>query len=119
LEWYGRSVNPSKLGSLEALEALISDSMEWGWGAGSISAAVAAPGARVRLAEDADGALLGFVLARRIVELLEIDLVRVRAEHRPYGIGLPSSCIRGSDSWSWAGVHAITPTAMMHCCSRA
>jgi ribosomal-protein-alanine N-acetyltransferase len=40
----------------------------------------------VRIAEGNDGAQLGFVLARRIADLLEIDLVGVRAEHRRRGI---------------------------------
>jgi ribosomal-protein-alanine N-acetyltransferase len=44
------------------------------------------PEARVRMAEGGDGAPLGFVLARWIVDLLEIDLVEVRTEHRRRGI---------------------------------
>lgn len=86
MEWYGRSVNPSDPEALEALRTLIADSVERGWGPGSISAAVTARGARVRLAEGSDGVLLGFVLARRILDRLEIDLVGVRAEHRRCGI---------------------------------
>jgi ribosomal-protein-alanine N-acetyltransferase len=38
------------------------------------------------MAEAGDGAQLEFVLARRIVDLPEIDLVGVRTEHRPCGI---------------------------------
>ena len=86
MEWYSRSVNPSDQESLAGLQALIADSAERGWGPGPISAAIAVTGARVRLAEGSDGVLLGFVLARRIIDLLEIDLVGVRAEHRRKGI---------------------------------
>jgi ribosomal protein S18 acetylase RimI-like enzyme len=68
------------------LEALIVASVEWGWGPDSISSAVAAAGARVRIAQARDGELLGFVLARRILDLLEIDLVGVRPEHRRCGM---------------------------------
>jgi ribosomal-protein-alanine N-acetyltransferase len=86
LEWYGRSLIPSGEESLESLKVLIADSMQGGWSADSISAAVGIPAARVRIAEGNDGAQLGFVLARRIADLLEIDLVGVRAEHRRRGI---------------------------------
>ncbi len=147
MEWHGRSVNPPCLESLAALRVLVAACVEHGWGPDSIAAAVAAPGVRVRLAEGSGGNLLGFVLARRILDLLEIDLVGVATEHRRCGIaralldslledetaaGLAEArleltepnapalgLIRGSASWSWAGVHAITPTATMHCCSRA
>ena len=60
--------------------------MEGGWGADSISSALAGSGARVRLAEGGDGLLLGFVLARRVVDLLEIDQVGVRPEQRRCGV---------------------------------
>jgi len=86
LEWYVRSVMPSDQQSLESLLALIADSPQRGWSAPSISAAVGVPGARVWLAEGSDRAPLGFVLARRFGDLLEIDLVGVRAEHRRAGI---------------------------------
>ena len=83
LEWYIRSGIPSEFGRLEAL---IVASVERGWGTDSISSAVVASGARVRLAQARDGELLGFVLARRILDLLEIDLVGVLPEHRRCGI---------------------------------
>jgi ribosomal-protein-alanine N-acetyltransferase len=86
LEWYGRSVIPSDEESLESLNALIAESLQGGWSADSVSAAIGIPEARVRVAEGSDGAQLGFVLARRIVDLLEIDLVGVRTEHRRRGI---------------------------------
>jgi ribosomal protein S18 acetylase RimI-like enzyme len=79
-------VNPSERESLEALQMLIADSQQRGWSAPTIAAAVEIPEARVRLARGRDGAPLGFVLARRIVDLLEIDLVGVRAGHRRCGI---------------------------------
>jgi ribosomal-protein-alanine N-acetyltransferase len=68
------------------LKGLIADSMERSWGADAIAEALAAPGARLRLAERRAGDLLGFVLARRIVDFLEIDLVGVRLEYRRCGI---------------------------------
>jgi ribosomal-protein-alanine N-acetyltransferase len=83
VDWHFRSVNPSGRGRLEAL---IAESMEGGWGPDSISSALAGSGARVRLAEGGDGLLLGFVLARRVVDLLEIDLVGVRPEQRRCGV---------------------------------
>ena len=86
LEWYGCSVNPSDRRLLEELQTLIADGQNRGWSAASIAAAVETPGARVRLAKGSDESPLGFVLARRIVDLLEIDLVGVRAEHRRSGI---------------------------------
>jgi ribosomal-protein-alanine N-acetyltransferase len=72
--------------SLEGLQALIADSPQRGWSALSISAAVGVSGARVRLAVGSDRAPLGFVLARRVADLLEIDLVGVRGENRRAGI---------------------------------
>ena len=86
LEWYGRSVTPSNREVLESLEGLVAESMQGGWSADSVSAAIQIPEARVRVAEGRDGAPLGFVLARRIVDLLEIDLVGVREDHRRRGI---------------------------------
>ena len=83
LEWYIRSAKPS---DQTELAALIRASVERGWGLDSISSAIAASGGRVRLAEASDGTLLGFVLARRILDLLEVDLVGVRPEHRRGGI---------------------------------
>jgi len=79
-------VIPSGEESLESLHALIAESLQDGWSADSISAAVGIPEARVRIAEGSDGTHLGFVLARRILDLLEIDLVGVRTDHRRRGI---------------------------------
>jgi ribosomal-protein-alanine N-acetyltransferase len=83
VDWHFRSGNPSDRGKLEAL---VAESMAGGWGADSISSALAGCAARVRLAEGGDGLLLGFVLARRIVDLLEIDLVGVRPAQRRCGV---------------------------------
>jgi ribosomal-protein-alanine N-acetyltransferase len=83
VKWYIRSAKPS---DRMELAALIHASAERGWGPDSISSAIAASGGRVRLAQASDGGLLGFVLARRILDLLEIDLVGVRREHRRSGI---------------------------------
>ena len=59
---------------------------EHGWSRDAVAGAVEAPGARVRLAEGIDGVVLGFVFARRIVDLLEIDLVGVGRRHRRCGV---------------------------------
>ena len=82
MEWHERSVNPSDQGALEALAALVSETLKPGWNAAAVAGAVEVPGARIRIAEGGNGALLGFLLARRIVDLLEIDLVGVRPAHR-------------------------------------
>jgi ribosomal-protein-alanine N-acetyltransferase len=86
LEWHERSVNPSNQGALEALAALVSETSEPGWSSAAVAGAVEVPGARVRIAEGGAGVLLGFVLARRIVDLLAIDLVGVGPAHRRSGI---------------------------------
>jgi ribosomal-protein-alanine N-acetyltransferase len=83
VDWHFCSENPSSRGRLEAL---IAESIAGGWGADSISSALAGSAVRVRLAEGGDGLLLGFVLARRVVDLLEIDLVGVRPEQRRCGV---------------------------------
>jgi ribosomal-protein-alanine N-acetyltransferase len=92
LEWYDRSIIPSgeepleSLESLESLVALVADSTQGARMADSISAAFRMPEARVRMAKGGDGAQLGFALARRIVDLLEIDLGGVQTEHGRRGI---------------------------------
>ena len=86
MEWHSRSLKPSDLDLLDELTSLVSASSEHGWSAAAVAGAVEGSGARVRLAEGGDGVLLGFVLARRIVDLLEIDLVGVRPGHRRGGI---------------------------------
>ena len=83
MDWYFRSVKPSDRGRLSAL---IGEIMEGAWGADSVSSALAGSGARVRLAEAGDGLLIGFVLARRVADLLEIDLVGVRPARRRSGV---------------------------------
>jgi ribosomal-protein-alanine N-acetyltransferase len=73
--------------------------MQPGWSRTQLSEALAEPIARVRLAEreggvepgsgvssEAEDRLAGFVMARRIGDVLEIDLVGVRVEHRQRGI---------------------------------
>jgi len=83
LEWSIRSGKPSE--QVE-LHALCRDVLDAAWSSESIASAFDSVGARVWVAEAADGRLLGFVLARRIVDLLEIDLVGVIADSRRRGV---------------------------------
>jgi ribosomal-protein-alanine N-acetyltransferase len=83
LEWSIRSVNPSDLSDLHDL---ILQSVEMPWSRPAISEALENLGARCRLAEGLGGSPLGFVLARRISDLLEIDLVGVRPAARRRGV---------------------------------
>ncbi len=80
-----RGVNPSDEG---ALVALVAESMDDGWGPSQIAAALVARGARVRLVETVrtDPMPLAFLFARRIVDVLEIDLIGVRPGHRRRGM---------------------------------
>jgi ribosomal-protein-alanine N-acetyltransferase len=86
LEWRERSVSPSNLVVLGRLEAMIVESEDNGWGPDAAAAAIAVAGARIRLAERNDGVGIGFVLARRIVDVLEIDLAGVQTRYRRAGI---------------------------------
>jgi len=82
--WHLRGAEPT---DLEALTALVARCLEAGWGSGQLASALMASGARTRLGVDAaTGALLGFVLARRIADVLEIDLVGVDPARRRQGI---------------------------------
>lgn len=81
MDWVIRGGKPS---DFHALQAFFDQNEDHIWGTGAIGTALVAPEARVRLAEVSPaGALVGFVFARRVVDLLEIDLVGVhRAERR-------------------------------------
>ncbi len=83
MEWSIRSGKPS---DRETLSVLASAVLEGAWSAQAIADALEAVGSRVRVAEASDGRLLGFALARRIADLLEIDLVGVAAGDRRRGI---------------------------------
>jgi len=95
LSWQGRSARPSDLDALAPLVALV---MDPGWSRAQLSQALADPMGRIRLAESAtrragEDRLLGFVFARRILDVLEIDLVGVRPGMRQCGIA--SGLLRG------------------------
>jgi ribosomal protein S18 acetylase RimI-like enzyme len=60
--------------------------MERPWPRAKLAPALIGPGARVWLAEDEAGRLTGFVVARRVDDLLEIDLVGVDPRCRREGI---------------------------------
>jgi ribosomal-protein-alanine N-acetyltransferase len=89
LEWLGRSATPSDLG---ALEALVAAAVDPGWSRAELSRALAQPMARVWVAESEPGPagdddrLIGFVVARRILDILEVDLVGVRSDQRQRGV---------------------------------
>lgn len=74
-------------GDLEPLAGLVAQAWpEDGWSRRSLAAALTAPGARARVAVDAADGLCGFVLARRVADLLEIDLVGVAVAWRRRGV---------------------------------
>ncbi|MAG30429.1 MAG: hypothetical protein CL908_05970 [Deltaproteobacteria bacterium] len=83
LSWLIRSFDPT---DLDALVALVGRSMERPWPRAKLAPALIGPGARVWLAEDEAGRLTGFVVARRVDDLLEIDLVGVDPRCRREGI---------------------------------
>ena len=81
-----RSVEPTDLGSLCEL---IFESSGAVWSRARVSASLRSRAARVRVAEDcrADASVLqGFVVARRVADFLEIDLVGVRPAFRRRGL---------------------------------
>ncbi|MEZ4281355.1 MAG: GNAT family N-acetyltransferase [Myxococcota bacterium] len=76
---------------LERLETLVRTCFSEGWGRAALASALAGREARIWLALGPDGggadsAGMGFVLARRIVDLLEIDLVGVDPAARRGGV---------------------------------
>lgn len=80
-------------GDLDRLLGLVRACFEEGWGAASLAGALSAGEARAWIAVEADRAsptaepaAIGFVLARRILDLLEIDLVGVRPDARRLGL---------------------------------
>ena len=79
-----RGLNPS---DEAVLVRLVAESMDRGWGRAEIAAGIVAKGARVRLAEVGTPLRpVGFVLARRLADLLEIDLLGVHPGHRRHGV---------------------------------
>lgn len=83
--WYVRRAEPA---DLDALTVLVGRCLPVGWGREQLAPALAGSGSRALLAVDAESdALLGFLLARRIADLLEIDLVGVDPAARRQGLG--------------------------------
>ena len=85
--WQLRGVMASDLDALTALVGLVLASP---WRRAALEAAIGARGARGLLAvfrpDGPDSCVAGFVLARRVAELLEIDLVGVDPAHRRAGL---------------------------------
>lgn len=74
---------------LEALGRVVRTCFADGWGEAALASALSARGARAWLALDDAGAgcaVIGFVLARRIADLVEIDLVGVDPAARRGGV---------------------------------
>lgn len=74
---------------LERLRGVVQACFPDSWGEGSLAGALQGPSARAWLAaheQAAGSAVIGFVLARRILDLLEIDLVGVDPMSRRGGI---------------------------------
>lgn len=86
MEWSIRSARPT---DCDALHALVLESAPIGaqaWSLDGVASALEARGARVLLAETGSNPPAGFVVARRIGDGLEIDLVGVRAAARRRGV---------------------------------
>jgi ribosomal protein S18 acetylase RimI-like enzyme len=85
--WQMRGVNAS---DLDALTVLVARALDSPWRRGALEAAFEARGARGLVAafrpDGPDSSVVGFVLGRRIAELLEIDLVGVDPPHRRAGV---------------------------------
>ena len=86
MKWTIRRVNAANVDSV-ANEIL--DIQEAGWTSSEVLASLEGDRARVLIAEGREGdigTILGFVISRRIVDVLEIDLVAVRPSSRRFGI---------------------------------
>lgn len=82
----GRFVRGGSPSDEGVLAGLVAECMDHGWGRSQIAAALAARGARVRLVVETGRGPVAFLLARRIVDVLEIDLVGVHPDHRRRGM---------------------------------
>lgn len=82
-------IRRAESGDLGGLAPLVAACFEAGWSASALRSALAAPGARAWLAQEGEegpGAVVGFVLARGIVDVIEIDLVGVAPGARRRGL---------------------------------
>jgi ribosomal-protein-alanine N-acetyltransferase len=96
LEWSIRSANPADLPWLAALVEVGTRDLATRWPRGALEPALSGKGARIRVAlgstsapgaaDDPAATGLGFVIARRIADLLEIDLVGVHPDARRRGV---------------------------------
>jgi len=76
---------------LDAIGALVRRSMAHPWTLDQLASALASPGSRVQLAlseppDARDASPIAFAFARRVTDLLEIDLVGAEPDHRRAGI---------------------------------
>jgi len=73
---------------LDSVAMLVGRGFGDGWDRGALAAAHVSTSARILIAEDSAGAVVGFVVARRVVDLLEVDLLGVASPHRRQGIAV-------------------------------
>jgi ribosomal protein S18 acetylase RimI-like enzyme len=71
----------------EELTALVERCLGRSWSRASLEAALESPFARIRVALDRSGGLVGFVVGRRVSDILEIDLLGVAPPNRRCGAG--------------------------------
>lgn len=82
-------IRPAGIEDLAALAPVVQACFADGWGESALASALSGREARVWVAlreAGSDSALVGFVLARRIGELIEIDLVGVEPRARRDGV---------------------------------
>ena len=70
---------------LDELAVLVQRCLGRGWGRSSLETALGSQSARIQIARQQTGELIGFVVARRVADLLEIDLLGVAPEKRRRG----------------------------------
>ena len=82
MDWLIRDVGGSDLDELARLaERCLGD----GWGRPALAETLERPVSRMRIACDEGGEPFGFVVARRVAEIIEIDLLGVAPERRREG----------------------------------
>jgi [ribosomal protein S18]-alanine N-acetyltransferase len=79
------AIRGARAADLDRLVELVEASLEDGWSRAALEEAIAAPTARIRLAEAGVAEPGGFVVARRVADVVEIDLLGVSPECRRRG----------------------------------